>query len=149
MVPLNMTTEAGAALPVLGPFYAEGAPLLPVDGDLIGSNAGTPLLVCGHVLNGAGKPVASALLEFWQAADNGKYWQQDPAQHPHNLRFRMTTGDDGVPGLGQRRSQLAPGLVLGMIDRGAGRTGRAAGGHARRRHLVAHALQLHDYGRDA
>ena len=34
----------------------------------------------------AGKPVAGAQLDFWQAAANGKYWQQDPAQDPHNLR---------------------------------------------------------------
>ena len=50
----------------------------------------------GRVLDESGKPVAGAQLDFWQAAVNGKYWQQDPAQHPHNLRFRMTTGDDGV-----------------------------------------------------
>jgi len=80
---------------VLGPFYAEGAPMLPVDSDLIGANAGMPMLVRGHVLNGAGEPVSGALLEFWQAADNGKYWQQDAAQAKYNLYCRMQTGADG------------------------------------------------------
>ncbi|MGH8616235.1 MAG: dioxygenase [Burkholderiales bacterium] len=80
---------------VLGPFYAEGAPMVPVDGDLIGKNPGTPLLMRGHVLDSAGKPVAGALLEFWQAADNGKYWQQDAAQAKYNLYCRMQTGADG------------------------------------------------------
>ena len=70
--------------------------MLAVGGDLKQDNAGEPLLVHGRVLDEGGKPVAGAQLDFWQAAVNGKYWQQDPAQDPHNLRFRMTTGDDGV-----------------------------------------------------
>ncbi len=80
----------------LGPFHSEGSPLLEVGGDLKQNNDGEPLLVHGRVLDESGKPVAGAQLDFWQAAVNGQYWQQDPAQHPHNLRCRMTTGDDGV-----------------------------------------------------
>lgn len=80
----------------LGPFHSEGSPALAVGGDLKQDNEGAPLLVRGRVLDEAGKPVAGAQLDFWQAAINGKYWQQDPAQDPHNLRFRMTTGDDGM-----------------------------------------------------
>ena len=80
---------------VLGPFHAEGAPLLPVDGDLIRDNAGAPLLVRGHVYDGAGKPLADAEIDFWQAADNGKYWPQDAAQAKFNLYCRMQTGADG------------------------------------------------------
>jgi len=80
----------------LGPFYAEGSPPLAVGGDLKQDNDGAPLLVRGRVLDDSDKPVAGAQLDFWQAAVNGKYWQQDPEQDPQNLRFRMTTGDDGV-----------------------------------------------------
>jgi hydroxyquinol 1,2-dioxygenase len=80
----------------LGPFHSEGSPLLAVGGDLKRDNEGEALLVHGRVLDENGKPVAGAQLDFWQAAINGKYWQQDPAQDPHNLRFRMTTGDDGI-----------------------------------------------------
>ena len=80
----------------LGPFHAEGSPLLAVGGDLKRDNDGEPLLVRGCVRDADGRPVAGAQLDFWQAAINGKYWQQDPAQDQHNLRFRMITGDDGV-----------------------------------------------------
>lgn len=80
----------------LGPFHADGSPELQVGGDLKQGNDGEALLVHGRVLDTAGKPLPGARIDFWQAAVNGKYWQQDPAQHPHNLRFRMTTGDDGA-----------------------------------------------------
>lgn len=80
----------------LGPFHSEGSPALAVGGDLKQGNDGEVLLVHGRVLDESGQPVAGAQLDFWQAAVNGKYWQQDPSQHPHNLRFRMTTGADGV-----------------------------------------------------
>lgn len=80
----------------LGPFHAEGSPLLEVGGDLKLGNDGEPMLVRGRVLDAGNKPVGGAQLDFWQAAVNGKYWQQDPEQDPHNLRFRMITGDDGA-----------------------------------------------------
>jgi len=88
-----LQSDAGATeRSALGPFHSEGSPVLGVGGDLKQDNDGEPLLVRGRVLDEAGKPVAGAQLDFWQAAINGKYWQQDP----HNLRFRMTTGDDGI-----------------------------------------------------
>ena len=80
----------------LGPFHAEGSPMLEVGGDLKRDNDGEPMLVRGRVVDATGRPVPRAQLDFWQAAVNGKYWQQDPEQDPHNLRFRMVTGDDGA-----------------------------------------------------
>jgi hydroxyquinol 1,2-dioxygenase len=92
-----LQSDAGATeRSALGPFHSEGSPALAVGGNLKQHNDGEPLLVHGRVLDESGKPVAGAQLDFWQAAVNGKYWQQDPAQDPHNLRFRMITGDDGV-----------------------------------------------------
>ncbi|MBM3356590.1 MAG: hypothetical protein FJY54_02555 [Betaproteobacteria bacterium] len=69
----------------LGPFHAEGSPALPVGGDLIRSNDGEPVLVRGRVLDQAGAPILGAQLDFWQAAANGLYWQQDPQQPRYNL----------------------------------------------------------------
>jgi len=86
------TTERSA----LGPFHAEGSPMLEVGGDLKRDNDGEPMLVRGRVVDASGRPVPGAQLDFWQAAVNGKYWQQDPGQDPHNLRFRMVTAEDGA-----------------------------------------------------
>ncbi len=79
----------------LGPFHAPDSPRLDVDGDLARDNAGEKLLVRGRVLDVTGAPVASARLDFWQAAANGYYWQQDPSQDRHNLRFTMEADDSG------------------------------------------------------
>lgn len=96
LVDLLASSAGGTERSALGPFHAEGSPLLAVGGDLKRDNDGEPLLVRGCVRDADGRPVAGAQLDFWQAAINGKYWQQDPAQDQHNLRFRMITGDDGV-----------------------------------------------------
>lgn len=96
LVDLLASGAGGTERSALGPFHAEGSPLLAVGGDLKRDNDGEPLLVRGCVRDADGRPVAGAQLDFWQAAINGKYWQQDPAQDQHNLRFRMITGDDGV-----------------------------------------------------
>lgn len=79
----------------LGPFYAEGSRLLPVGADLIKGNRGERVLVRGRVLETGGKPVAGALLDFWQTAANGLYPEQDPSQDPHNLRGKMLADGEG------------------------------------------------------
>jgi hydroxyquinol 1,2-dioxygenase len=79
----------------LGPFYAEGSPLLPVGADLVKGNTGDRVLVRGRVLDTAGRPIAGALLDFWQAASNGLYPEQDKRQDPLNLRFCMKTDGEG------------------------------------------------------
>lgn len=79
----------------LGPFYAEGSPLVPVGADLIRDNAGERVLVRGRVLDTQGRPVPGALIDFWQAAANGFYPEQDSGQAPYNLRFRMRADAEG------------------------------------------------------
>jgi hydroxyquinol 1,2-dioxygenase len=80
---------------VLGPFHAEASPIVPVGADLIKGNDGDPVLLHGRVLDLEGRPIAGAILDFWQTAANGLYPVQDPNQHPDNLRCRMRTGSDG------------------------------------------------------
>ena len=79
----------------LGPFHSSGSPVLPVGSDLIKGNAGDPVLVRGRVLDTSGRPIAGAMLDFWQAAPNGLYPAQDGSQSPENLRFRMKTDGEG------------------------------------------------------
>ncbi len=82
---------------VLGPFYVPGSPLRQ-NGDSILENAdaGQPLVLRGRVTDLGGRPLPGATLDVWQNASNGMYAVQDPGQHPHNLRGRFLTREDGT-----------------------------------------------------
>lgn len=80
---------------VLGPFHVLGAPDLAYGGDMRGDNSGETLIVSGILRDTDGNPIAGAVLDIWQTADNALYSSQDPAQDEYNLRARQTTGADG------------------------------------------------------
>jgi protocatechuate 3,4-dioxygenase beta subunit len=81
---------------VLGPFYRDDAPEV-VNGDLIdrGETGGEPTVVHGTVKDLDGKPLKGALLDIWQATQQGLYENIDPAQPDMNLRGRLHTDDNG------------------------------------------------------
>jgi hydroxyquinol 1,2-dioxygenase len=82
---------------VLGPFYVPGSPLRGYgDSILESADQGQPLLVRGRVTDLAGRPLAGATVDVWQNASSGLYAVQDATQHPHNLRGRFVTGEDGA-----------------------------------------------------
>lgn len=110
----------------LGPFHAEGSPPLKVGGDLKRNNAGVTLLVRGCVRDTAGAPIAHATLDFWQAAANGLYWQQDAAQDKNNLRCKMVSGADGRYAF----TTLRPAAYTVPYDGPVGDLLRAGGRHA-------------------
>jgi hydroxyquinol 1,2-dioxygenase len=58
---------------VVGPFFVDGSPEVPLGGDLAGGASGKPCWVEGSVTDAAGKPVPNARLEVWEADDDGFY----------------------------------------------------------------------------
>ena len=80
---------------VLGPFYVNDPPDLPVGGDMIQGQPGRPVLVEGVIRGANGQPLAGAVLDIWQNADNGLYDVQEPDRDGYNLRCRMVTNDRG------------------------------------------------------
>jgi len=79
---------------VFGPFYIAGMPERAC-GENMAETPGTPALVHGYVRSTDGTPVAGAVLDIWQTADNGMYSGQDTAQPAGNLRGRYRTDADG------------------------------------------------------
>lgn len=72
---------------ILGPYYRRGAPLR---ASLAGAEEpGTPLLIKGRVLDVAGKPLAGALVDVWQANATGEYDNSDPVHPPRANEFRF------------------------------------------------------------
>jgi hydroxyquinol 1,2-dioxygenase len=58
---------------VLGPFFVAGSPEVEQGGDIAFGAPGEPCYVEGSVRDVDGKPVPGALLEVWQADDDGFY----------------------------------------------------------------------------
>jgi protocatechuate 3,4-dioxygenase beta subunit len=81
---------------VFGPFHREGAPELPPGGNMVSAErGGVVTIISGRVLDLAGKPVANALLDVWQAAADGLYDVQDPALKATNMRGKYHTDAEG------------------------------------------------------
>lgn len=65
-------TEATEAT-VFGPFFVEGAPQIPLGGDIAGDAAGQPCWVEGAVRDTDGNPVPGAHIEVWECDEDGYY----------------------------------------------------------------------------
>jgi protocatechuate 3,4-dioxygenase beta subunit len=81
---------------LLGPFYVEGVPEMPLNADIAGETAGERIVVRGSVRSTGGEPIAGALIEVWQAAPNGLYDVQDESRSEINLRGTFRSDDDGM-----------------------------------------------------
>ena len=79
---------------VFGPFYIEGMPEREF-GENMAFTPGEPALVRGRVVDTQGNPLADAVLDVWQTAENGMYSGQDVEQPFGNLRGRYRTDADG------------------------------------------------------
>jgi protocatechuate 3,4-dioxygenase beta subunit len=81
---------------VFGPFHRDGAPELPHGGNIAPREArGTPMIVSGRVLDPAGRPIAGARLDVWQADSSGRYDSQYADNDELHMRGCFRTGADG------------------------------------------------------
>lgn len=94
---INNRKPSGASeSTVLGPFHIEGAPELEMGANICLDAKGEDMVVSGRVLDTEGKPVKDAVLDIWQANDEGFYdVQQKGIQPDFNLRGVFRTGDEG------------------------------------------------------
>ncbi|MDM0049163.1 intradiol ring-cleavage dioxygenase [Variovorax sp. J22R115] len=73
-VALNHAKSAQATeATVFGPFHVQGAPKLPLGGDISGGAKGEPLFVNATVRGRDGEPVADAEVDVWEADAEGFY----------------------------------------------------------------------------
>jgi len=80
---------------VLGPFHIEGSPELGYGEDMSQGLAGTPLVLHGTVTDLDGEPVPGAVLDLWQADNDGLYETQHADVDEARLRAKYTTREDG------------------------------------------------------
>jgi protocatechuate 3,4-dioxygenase alpha subunit len=102
----------------IGPFFAVMTPL----GSNLLVEPGSPdaILIHGQVFDGAGEPVADALIEIWQADLDGRY------DHPDDRAFRGPASPPGFRGYGRQATgrdgafsfvTVCPGAVAGFDER--------------------------------
>lgn len=78
-VAINEPTASGATeATVFGPFFVDGAPEVPLGGDLARGAAGTPCYVSGQVRSTDGSPIVGARVDVWEADEDGFYDVQYP-----------------------------------------------------------------------
>jgi hydroxyquinol 1,2-dioxygenase len=78
-----------------GPFYVPGAPELPKGAMLEGNPPGGPLDVKGKIHDSNGRPIADAVIDVWQAGEDGLYSSQDPKKSKYELRGKFRSDRDG------------------------------------------------------
>jgi protocatechuate 3,4-dioxygenase beta subunit len=81
---------------VLGPFHMVESPPRELGGNIALDGKGEPCLVTGQVTGSDGEPLAGALVDVWQANDDGFYDVQQPGIQPErNLRGLFTADEQG------------------------------------------------------
>jgi protocatechuate 3,4-dioxygenase alpha subunit len=109
----------------VGPFFSPGL-VWEDGGKVLFAGQGEPITLAGQVFDGAGAPVAGALLETWQADAQGRVPAPGDAARPHGYG-RVYTGADGafrietvMPGAytGPGGERYAPQLHVTIFSRG-------------------------------
>lgn len=80
---------------VLGPFYVENPPEMPLGSDVTGGLKGEPLYAEGTVRAPGGEPLANSIVDVWQSDADGFYDVQYPDRKEAGLRARLRTDADG------------------------------------------------------
>jgi hydroxyquinol 1,2-dioxygenase len=96
VVQLNHRFDPGATpATVLGPFHIDGSPELAYGEDMSEGLPGVPLYLSGTVRSLDGTPVAGAVLDVWQADEDGAYEAQLAVEEAR-LRAKYTAREDGT-----------------------------------------------------
>ena len=85
----HATPEGATETTVIGPFYRDGAPELPLGENIARDTPGEPTFVGGRVVDPGGTPIPGAVVDVWQAAPNGLYEGQDPEMPAFNMRGKF------------------------------------------------------------
>lgn len=73
-VAVNAPASAGATeSTVFGPFFVDGAPEVPLGGDIARGATGVPCYVAGTVRSVDGRPLPGARIDVWEADEDGFY----------------------------------------------------------------------------
>jgi hydroxyquinol 1,2-dioxygenase len=87
--------EEGTKSSLLGPFYRQDSPTLPLGASIAGKGKAADTVLYGRVLNSAGEGLANASVEIWQPDEEGWYDLQKHDPSEMDLRGRFYTDAEG------------------------------------------------------
>jgi len=95
LIDLQNTAPGATIGSVLGPFYSDDSPHIPLGADLVKDNDGDVVLLTGVVSDTSGKPLGGATVDMWQTNTKGSYATQDESQADDNLRCKQICDRSG------------------------------------------------------
>jgi len=87
--------ELGSQSSLLGPFYREGAPELPLGAQIVENPTAEQITVYGQITDNDGTPVPDALIEVWQTSEHGLYDLQERGGETMDMRGNFRADADG------------------------------------------------------
>ena len=88
--------ELGSQSSLLGPFYREGAAVMPMGSQIVEQPSVEEIVVWGKVTDNDGAPLANALIQVWQTSERGQYDLQERNGESMDMRGNFLTGADGA-----------------------------------------------------
>jgi hydroxyquinol 1,2-dioxygenase len=87
--------ELGTQSSLLGPFFRENAPVLPLGANIVSAFKAEEIAMYGQVTDMQGKPIPNALVQVWQTDEEGWYDVQTQADGSMDMRGNFLTDADG------------------------------------------------------
>lgn len=87
--------EPGTQTSLLGPFYREKAPELPLGACIVANPGIEPITIFGTVTDGRGDPIPGARVEVWQTDEHGLYDLQKDGGAGMDMRGNFTCDHRG------------------------------------------------------
>jgi hydroxyquinol 1,2-dioxygenase len=87
--------ELGSQSSLLGPFFREGAPELPLGAQIVEKPTAEVLVVHGQVTDTHGAPIPNALIQVWQTSERGLYDLQERNGESMDMRGNFRTDRQG------------------------------------------------------
>lgn len=87
--------ELGTQTSLLGPFYREKAPDLPLGACIVANPTIDPITIHGRVTDKQGNPIPGARVEVWQTDEHGLYDLQKDGGTGMDMRGNFTCDDQG------------------------------------------------------
>ncbi len=88
--------ELGSQSSLLGPFFREGAPVLPNGAQIVEKPTAEEIVIYGKVTGNDGTPVPGALIQIWQTSERGLYDLQERMGESMDMRGNFRTEADGT-----------------------------------------------------